>query len=159
MTVRAVLDTNTVISGLLWGGAPHHALLAVESGLVQLRSSPFLLWELSDTLTRKKFDRIINLRGVNRSVLETHYRKLVDDVVEPDFVPVVIPGDPDDDQVLACAVKANADVIVSGDAHLKELKTYSGIPIMNAADFLGYLLASDGDPVVFSRQTRLPATK
>lgn len=41
--------------------------------------------------------------------------------------------DPDDDEVLACAITARADFIVSGDADLLVLKTYEGIDIFNAA--------------------------
>lgn len=44
--------------------------------------------------------------------------------------------DPDDDHVLACALAAHADLIVSGDSHLLELKGYQGIPIVSAAEAL-----------------------
>jgi predicted nucleic acid-binding protein len=40
-----------------------------------------------------------------------------------------VPGDPDDDQVLACALAAGANLIVSGDAHLLNLKQFHGMPI------------------------------
>jgi putative PIN family toxin of toxin-antitoxin system len=46
-----------------------------------------------------------------------------------------IPDDPDDDQVLACAVDGAADVIVSGDRHLLSLGEYQGIPIVTAREF------------------------
>jgi predicted nucleic acid-binding protein len=51
-------------------------------------------------------------------------------------VPSVVAADPDDDHVLACALAAGADLIVSGDHHLLELKLYQGIPIVNAAEAL-----------------------
>jgi predicted nucleic acid-binding protein len=44
--------------------------------------------------------------------------------------------DPDDDHVLACALAAQADLIVSGDAHLLNLKNYQSIPIVAAAEAL-----------------------
>jgi len=44
--------------------------------------------------------------------------------------------DPDDAAVLACALAAQADLIVSGDKHLRNLKTYQNIPIVNAAEAL-----------------------
>lgn len=45
----------------------------------------------------------------------------------------------DDDHVLACALAAKADLIVSGDAHLLNLKTYQGVPIVSAAEALARL--------------------
>ena len=54
-------------------------------------------------------------------------------VVEPDAVPQIA-RDPDDDHVLACALEARADFIVSGDADLLTLKTYRDIPIVSAAE-------------------------
>ena len=58
---------------------------------------------------------------------------------------VVVPGEtivravPDDDAVLACAVEAEADYIVSGDRHLLVLGSYEGIHILRAAEFLAIL--------------------
>jgi predicted nucleic acid-binding protein len=51
--------------------------------------------------------------------------------------------DPDDDQVLACAVAAHTDLIVSGDSDLLGLKTYQGIPIATAAEALRRIAATD----------------
>lgn len=41
--------------------------------------------------------------------------------------------DPDDDEVLACAIAADADLIVSGDGDLLTLGSFRGIPIVTAA--------------------------
>jgi predicted nucleic acid-binding protein len=56
-----------------------------------------------------------------------------------DPAPMPVPAalrDPDDVHVLACAAAAQADAIVSGDKDLLDLKTFAGIPIINAADAL-----------------------
>lgn len=53
--------------------------------------------------------------------------------VSPLFVPRVVPEDPDDDHVIACALAAQADVIVSGDKHLLNLREYQGMHIITAA--------------------------
>jgi len=45
----------------------------------------------------------------------------------------VVPDDPDDDHVVACAVAARVDVIVSGDKHLLKLREYQGIRMVTAA--------------------------
>ena len=47
----------------------------------------------------------------------------------------MVPGDPDDDQVIAAAVAAHADLIVSGDRkHLLPLRNHAGIDIVDAAE-------------------------
>lgn len=50
------------------------------------------------------------------------------------MIPPVVLSDPDDDEVLACAIAANAQLIVSGDRDLLSLKTFRGIPIVSAAE-------------------------
>jgi putative PIN family toxin of toxin-antitoxin system len=50
--VRAIIDTNVLLSGLLWHGPPHTLLDRVRDGTVTLISSPALLTELSDVLAR-----------------------------------------------------------------------------------------------------------
>jgi predicted nucleic acid-binding protein len=51
----------------------------------------------------------------------------------------VIAVDPDDDAVLACALTARAEVVVSGESHLLGLKEYEQIPIVTAAHLLARL--------------------
>jgi predicted nucleic acid-binding protein len=48
----------------------------------------------------------------------------------------VIPDDPDDERILACAIDGRADLIVSGDRHLLDLESYADIPIITVRDFL-----------------------
>jgi predicted nucleic acid-binding protein len=52
----------------------------------------------------------------------------------PAIIPPVIIEDPDDDVVLACAVAAQVDLVVSGDPHLVKLGQYEGIPIVTPAE-------------------------
>jgi predicted nucleic acid-binding protein len=59
--------------------------------------------------------------------------------VTPTKVPRIVPGDPDDDHVVAAAVKARVDLIISGDGHLLELETYRGIRILNPANALAII--------------------
>jgi uncharacterized protein len=56
--------------------------------------------------------------------------------VRPHKIEPVIPSDPADDHVLACAKTANLEIIVSGDAHLLDLKEYEGIKIMTVNEHL-----------------------
>jgi uncharacterized protein len=50
-----------------------------------------------------------------------------------------VPDDPADNMILACALEAAADVIVSGEHHLKNLNFFRGIKILSPADFLKML--------------------
>jgi uncharacterized protein len=54
-------------------------------------------------------------------------------VVVPAIISPTIIDDPDDDAVLACAVAAKADLVVSGDPHLLKLGQYEGVPIVTPA--------------------------
>jgi predicted nucleic acid-binding protein len=56
-------------------------------------------------------------------------------VMTATIVPVIL-ADPDDDAVLACAIAAQGEIIVSGDSHLLDLKQYQGIHILTAAMLL-----------------------
>ena len=135
MTLRVVLDTNTVISAIFWKGAPHRVFHADDAHDIRFYASPFLLRELAKTLERPKFDAIALSTGVSRVAAMKQYQIKVH-MVEPDSVPNIIPDDPSDNHVLACAVKAGAIAVVSGDGHLKTIKEHAGIPIKTAADFL-----------------------
>ena len=48
----------------------------------------------------------------------------------------IVKDDPDDDLVINCALSANANYIVSGDAHLLKIKEFNGIKILSPADFM-----------------------
>ena len=50
-----------------------------------------------------------------------------------------IESDPDDNRYLECAVKAQADFIISGDRHLKDLKSFQGIKIVDSATFIAFI--------------------
>lgn len=57
-------------------------------------------------------------------------------VVQPAPIAPTVPADPDNNHVLACALVAKAELIVSGDSHRLTLHEYQGIPILAAADAL-----------------------
>ncbi|PYS76262.1 MAG: putative toxin-antitoxin system toxin component, PIN family [Acidobacteria bacterium] len=130
--MRVVADTNIVVSGLLWRGNPRLVLDAAREGTIDLYTSAVLLTELEDVLGREKFAKRLASAGVTPHELVLGYAALAS-VIEPAAVEPVILSDPDDDAVLACAVAAQGEIIVSGDSHLLELRLYQEIRILTAA--------------------------
>lgn len=131
--MRLVLDTNVVASGLLWDGAPAQLLDAAHVGEIEIFTSRPLLAELSNILTRSKFAKAIAATGLPSDELLLGYAELAT-VVVPAQISQTIKADPADDQVLACALAAHADWIVSGDKHLHGLGgEFHGIRIVMPA--------------------------
>jgi putative PIN family toxin of toxin-antitoxin system len=132
--VRVVADTNTIVSALLWQGSPHRLVAAIEDYPIAFYTSRALLDELAEVLTRRKLANAVNATGKTAARLVAEYAGFVN-LVTPALIHRVA-HDPDDDAVLACALAARADLIISGDAHLLNLKSYQRIPIVAAAEAL-----------------------
>jgi uncharacterized protein len=133
--MRVVADTNTVVSGLFWPGSPRLVLDAARQGRLTLFTTAALLLELENVLKRDKFSSRLALVAMTPRELVLGYAAL-STVVHPATIPPRIQADPDDDEVLACAVAAQADLIVSGDRHLLVLNQFQGIKIVRAAELL-----------------------
>jgi putative PIN family toxin of toxin-antitoxin system len=138
--VRLVLDTNVVLSGLLWTGSPMRILAAAQAGEAELFTSRALLAELYRCLGRAKFARQVAISGIGREELFLGYVELAA-ALAPDPIAPVILADPDDDHVLACALAARAHAIVSGDRHLLALAAFRDIPVLKPADALARISA------------------
>jgi putative PIN family toxin of toxin-antitoxin system len=124
--VRIVLDTNVVLT-------PYRLLDAIRSrGEARLITSPALLDELADALMRPSATKRLAAIGKTAREVLADYVEAVQ-VVEPKHVPRVVPDDADDDQVIATAIAAGANWIVSGDADLLSMGSHQGIPIITAA--------------------------
>ena len=133
--MRAVIDTNVLIAGLLWRGPPHALLEHLRGALVSMVSSPALLTELGDVIGRAKFDAILVQSNTSREHLLAEVGRLAE-LIEPPPLAQPVCRDPDDDRVLALAVAAKADLIVSGDADLLSLGNFEGIDIVAPAEAL-----------------------
>lgn len=138
--MRIILDTNVVMSALLWRGPPYQLLETIRQHTqLQLYSSPVLLEELADVLTRPAATKRLTAIGRAASAVLADYPEAIE-VAEPVELPRVV-RDPDDDHVLACALAARADLIVTGDSDLLTLLNYRDIPIVTPADALRRLTA------------------
>ena len=140
--MRVVLDTNTLVSGVISAGGPPRRLLdGARTQAFEMCSSTVLLAELFEVLSREKFAARLAQAGLTPLSIVGELRRMAHMVV-PDNVPRVIENDPDDDHVVACAVAEQADFIVSGDKHLHSLGAqYKGIRIVSPADALEFIKA------------------
>lgn len=139
--MRAVFDTNVLMSGLLWRGTPHALLEQARNSTLTLISSPALLTELAQVMDRPKFDVILLRSHTSRAQSLAEVRQLAE-VIDPLPLTQPVCRDPDDDAVLALAVAAQADLVVSGDDDLLCLGSFEGIPILTPAQALQRVLAS-----------------
>jgi len=133
--VRVVLDTNVVASALLWGGTPERLIEFAGEGSLELFTSQALLAELASILERAKFGQKLRQKNLAAAEIVSRYRELAETVEAPPIEEAQL-RDPDDAAVLACALAARADAIVSGDADLRALGTYQEIPILTPAECL-----------------------
>ena len=131
-----------VISALLWRGIPHQLLQTVrQRPNLQLYSSAALLEELADVLTRPSLVKQLAVIGrVAADVLQDYVSAVEIVCAAPLAQPVC--RDPDDDDVLALALAAQANLIVSGDQDLLVLGQFEGIPIVTARAMLERLATS-----------------
>lgn len=132
--MRVVADTNTVVSAFLWGGLPAGVLSAARDSRVALFTSASLLAELEDVLARPKFAARMAAVGSSAAALVSGYRALAT-VVRASPVPPTT-RDPDDDEVLACALGAAASLIVTRDQDLLALGEFRGVRILSAREAL-----------------------
>lgn len=132
--MKVVADTNVYVSATFSKGNPYRILEAAEQGEIQLYISPFILREIEDVLGREKIP--FEEEQVNRFVDKV---LSVSKVVSPDSTPNAIKQDPSDNEILACALRAGAEYIVSGDSHLLELDEYEGVEITEPAKLVQIL--------------------
>jgi putative PIN family toxin of toxin-antitoxin system len=139
--MRIVADTNTVVSGFLWQGPPRRLIDLARERRLTLCTSLTLVAELAEVIAREKFAKRVRAAGLSAAELVQDYEHLAE-IVTPEPLPAPVSRDPDDDHVLACALAAKAELIVSGDKrHLLVLSEYQGIPIRTASDVLSRLTA------------------
>lgn len=128
---RVTIDTNIIISAVLFGGNPEK--------LIQLASNQKISLILSHDILAETFHILRNKFGWSNNQVESLELMLreVASIVTPQKRVKVIKNDDPDNRILECAVEGNADFIVSGDKkHLLPLRYYEDIPIITTAAFL-----------------------
>ena len=131
--MRAIIDTNVFIAGLLWRGSPHVLLEHARAGTLAVISSSTLIAELEDVLGRAKFAAILSKTSTSLERTIAEVRQLAE-LIDPPPLERPVCRDSTDDHVLALALSANADMVVSGDDDLLVLGSFANIPIVTPAD-------------------------
>jgi len=133
--VRAVLDPNVIVSGLISStGAPARVLASWQAGRFEVIVAPLLLEELRRVLAYPKLRQRISAEEADTAVrwLSSGARGVQD----PDAKHRLRSADPADDYLIALAAEHRA-ALVSGDRHLLELK--GRIPVQSPREFLEIL--------------------
>lgn len=130
--IRVVLDTNILVSSLLFKGE--------LSGIVDLWKTGKVI-PIFSKMTFKEFKNVLEYPKF--SLTRREMRMIIEEEVLPYFEVAEVVGkirgicrDPDDDKFLACAVSASADFIVTGDKDLLNVGAYKSIEIISASKLL-----------------------
>lgn len=129
--LKVVLDTNVLISAILFGGKPRKILEKAIRGEIRLCLSEPILEELKGVLQRSKFDYSPEMIHFILTELMG-----IADFVKPSETLSVVLEDPEDNKILECAVETRANYIITGDFHLLKLSRYRNIEVLNTVAFL-----------------------
>jgi putative PIN family toxin of toxin-antitoxin system len=131
--MRVVIDTNVIVSGLLFSGVPGQLIALWQSQVITPCIAKEILDEYLRVFSYPRFE-----------LTETEIQYLVYKQILPYFEvsqlpayrPIVIPQDPSDDLFLYCAHASGAPFVISGDRHLLALTSWKKIKIISPAAFL-----------------------
>jgi putative PIN family toxin of toxin-antitoxin system len=131
ITPRIVLDTNVLISAIVFGGRPREVLERVISGTCSIAISLEMLDEFQGVLEGRKF-------RYPSAIVHNIINELlaVSELLQPKTKVEQIKVDPSDNYILECALESGDACIVTGDRHLLELGQFEGIAILHVAGFL-----------------------
>ena len=130
--MRAVLDTNVLISGVIATGVPHKVLVKGFTHEYQIVVSVETLNEFRDTLLKYPERFHMDEDEVQEEVETIRYFA---EFVAPQEDITAVEDDPDDDKFLEAAVAGDVDYLVSGDGHLLSLGSFRGIDIVEPRTF------------------------
>jgi hypothetical protein len=133
--LKVVLDTNVLLSAILFGGKPRQILEAAFEGSIRTFVSQAMINELQSVLDRPKF-------GFTSQISQSIVSEIasIAEWIEPTRHHAIVKEDPADNDILDCAIEAKADYLVTGDNHLLRQVECSGVEIVNPDKFLGILI-------------------
>ena len=128
--MRAVLDTNVVMSAIFFGGSPLKIVRAAFAKKIELVATRAVISEYREVAERlgSEFSTVNYRRPL--AILESKLK-----LVRPGSVSEPICRDPDDDAIIACALGGRAKIICSGDDDLLSINGVRGLEILRPAEF------------------------
>jgi len=138
MSLKLVLDTNTIISAFFWNGNEAELFRKIEQGKAALFITREILAEIEDVIKRPKFDKVMKNAGLTPDQIMQKIVSLSHLVIAPKFN-IKVCRDEKDNKFLECSESAKVDYLVSGDEDLLVLKEYNGIPIVRTWKMLELL--------------------
>lgn len=128
-SLRVVLDTNVLVSSLIFGGKPQQTEnLILEKKIVGI-TSPMLLAEFTDVLAKRFSFNESRLRQAEKKIKKNFV------IVKPRATIKILKDDADN-RVLEAAVEGDCRFIITGDKELLDLKSFKGIKIITSSRFL-----------------------
>ena len=139
--LRVVLDTNILVSALIFGGNTARVAELWKAGRILPVISKETFSELKAVLKYPKF-----------KLTDSEIQMLVEDEILPFFEVAEISdyvsgicSDPDDDKFISCALLASADYVVTGDRHLIDVGTHKTVKIIPASELLNMFKLGEYD--------------
>ncbi len=129
--IRVVVDTNVLVSGLLFGGPPGELVTLWKKGKIRPLCSKEIVEEYIRVLAYPRFE----LSESEIDFILTHEILPFFDVLKIKSGKSFVAVDPSDDKFIWCAFEGKAQVIISGDEHLLNLST-SPVPVVTPSLFL-----------------------
>jgi len=129
---QVVIDTNVVVSAILFGGTPGKLIPLWKTGQMRAYISKEILDEYMRVFAYPRF----NLS--EKEIEYLIYQEILPffHVIEVRPGPLIIKQDPSDDHFIRCAESSGSNIIISGDQHLISLKNYGKIKIISPSEFL-----------------------
>ena len=132
--MKIVLDANIFVSAFFWGGNPNAILKRISKRKDTLFITDEIIAEANRVFRKRKFkqteeqikSKIQRIKKMGTKIKVANSERVTDGGCR----------DKTDNRYLECAVAAKADYVISGDIHLRELKEYRGIKIVNPAEYL-----------------------
>lgn len=139
--IRAVLDTNVLLSGFVSStGAPARLLDAWRAGVFDLVLSEHILQEFRRNLDQPYFRRRLTSE---QAEADLYLLREYAEIVEVSENVVGVATHPEDDLILATAISGVVDCLVTGDKKLLKLGSVGSIAILTAADFVAVLQTTE----------------
>ena len=135
--MRVILDTNVLVSGILFSVPPFRILNACRDNKLQLVMSTDILAE---------YQRVAVVLGGKYPQIDLHpildLLTVNSDIVAAPLLANPVCDDPDDDKFIACALASQTPLIVSGDKHLLDVDGYQGIQVLKPRPFVNSYLTT-----------------